>query len=381
MKKILLLDSTAILRCSVLVLCLILTFTFVARPPTVSAAVVETAVTTLVYGGSAVSVPWGVAVVVVVLIALGCTGTLDELVDLAYGRLSTSMTLTEWTGYMTYIAEGTVIPVPTQVEEELEEMAKEMGLDDISISPSLRFPSTLYDLDKITASDVFVQTGTNTITSQFTGALTNLQASIQTLTTSVTTGFDNLKAKVIEWGSAINYNTGQLLIQCKSWIADVNANVVKYGADTVTWAKNINSNLTHYYNKLEAKLNTLINSLSAISSDGVADGSVSVDGSLDSVTGSIGQFDSDVGNVMDGMDDVSNFINDGLSRLSHYGNALAIVMLLFNRITDIPVFNFLLTISLSLGLLGLSLNLANTIISTARSKGDAAARRVSSKVG
>lgn len=162
---------------------------------------------------------------------------------------------------------------------------------------------------------------------------------------SIKTTFDNVGSELETSLNTINTGVQTWGTNIQTWTQNVNSNVVTYGKSTVDWLKNVNSNLVSSTNALGIRIETALNPSVDKPDTGPAD---QVEKQEKDIIVGIG---SGLGNTQMYMDDANSILNANLTNFLAAG-------LIFNVFADIPFFQQLLIISVSIGLVGSLLGIA-----------------------
>lgn len=372
MKKIIsLFDHKAFIRISVLMLCMIFAFTFIAKPFNVSA---NTAAATYVvtYLGEAVAVSAPALTVLLPVIGLGiCTVSLYAAVEVTYDMLSSEEIIANWANTMsTGISEGMVVTIPPEVQEYLKKKAEANGQQPPDKIPLMVIPSNFTSLDSIsldelfnTQSDSALQEENNALVREGNGILSRVLTAIKALPETLLNGMHQIKVELQEWVGNVNDTTSGFLRSIADWGGAINSGISKWGRDAVDWLKNINSNLGYHTNQLFGNIKSWFNSSVGIFS-----------GSMDSAQAEEDALEEETD---EGKQKIPLIIGKSKDLLSRYDSAFFLVGAVLTSFLNIEFINNIVTFSLALGIFALIANLANTFVSKNgnSAKGKSAAKR------
>ena len=309
------------------------------------------------------------------------------------------------------------------------EMNNQMGQDDPNkkipgTNPYLLIPPTLLAMNMISQGETFTDDVSGLLAEQnelaqqsnrlllYIGDAINemslsFSAELKAIKTTFTSQFVDFK----EWYSAINENMKEESRQVKNKLTTINENVkeefrqVKNKLTTINenvkeefrQVKNklttINENLKEEIIQVRSKLTTINENMKSYINDLISTleaGVLRIEAKIDSITNpnadpvappaSGGAGSGDGGNSGNAGNTVSSGVNKGIAWFGNsngifaeYSSAFLVATMIFNLFVDIPIFNNLLIVSASIGLvgvfLGIALNVGNSESSAKRKVG------------
>ena len=291
------------------------------------------------------------------------------------------------------------------------EMNNQMGQDDPNkkipgTNPYLLIPPTLLAMNMISQGETFTDDVSGLLAEQnelaqqsnrlllYIGDAINemslsFSAELKAIKTTFTSQFVDFK----EWYSAINENMKEESRQVKNKLTTINENVKEEFRQVKNKLTTINENLKEEIIQVRSKLTTINENMKSYINDLISTleaGVLRIEAKIDSITNpnadpvappaSGGAGSGDGGNSGNAGNTVSSGVNKGIAWFGNsngifaeYSSAFLVATMIFNLFVDIPIFNNLLIVSASIGLvgvfLGIALNVGNSESSAKRKVG------------
>lgn len=387
MKKTFILQSNIVQRLSVLMLAVVLVFSFTFRPVHASSPWLDISTT---LGDSAQAVPQ-LALIVGILIAMDFAfNHADELVAEAqriYNNCSTAVQ--NWCtniGNRLIAGESLVVKI---IQDYYREIMAVMGITVTStIAPYLVLPASFALVDTLVPSDLLADS--------YIGALTKTNTLIGRIVTSITTLINRvteipslINAKVIslteslkEWQSRININLGNWFDGIGTVVHAINGNMLDWFQRIGAPVHGINDKFAHFRVEFTNFVTNIINGITSIPTTIVEaitslptkvatafnNIQTSIEAKIQSAAEAIAS--AIAGSiVVQGAQNIINSINLGLAEIAGVvAGAVSSIMVfvgalqgftnVFGRLFEIPLVSALLYVSLAVGVISLVLNLA-----------------------
>lgn len=290
------------------------------------------------------------------------------------------------------ISGGEVITIPASVQDSIRSRYDVNSSINIS---TLYVPYDLTHLEKVSAAHIF---GTdvaaqleanNTLLQQANRLLSQLVDSLESIATSLSEDIISKLSKSVDKLTTINSNITNRLLGIKGQLADLDrlldarfVDVNYYLADIprqlegqfvdvkvhLIHIKNkfsdVNNNLVDIKESILGDLSTAINNLTSKLESGLASIETKIDSVVNSITDTATPPPPSVGSGNTG-NTVNSGVNNGIAYfgnsngiLEEYATAFLVATMIFNLFVDISIFNKLLIVSASIGLVSVFLGIA-----------------------
>ena len=313
-------------------------------------------------------------------------------------------TIRNWADqYNGAITGGEVINIPSDVQERIRTRYNVPST--ISLH-TMYVPYDLTHLENVSAANVFGADvaaqleANNLLVRQTNTILGRLVNTINTMASTLTASIDNIRTTFISefsqfktWYVNINENLKSEVHQIPNWLSDINTNVKSEFKQVKDWLSSLNTNM-----KNEIKgVKTL---LSQMKDTAIANVNTSINNMTESITSILVRIENRINAMVDvesiapppssgGSGDSGNTVNSGVNNglalfgqsngiLAEYATAFLVATLIFNLFAEISIFNKLLIVSASIGLVGVFLGLAFNAVqadNSARKEAEREARR------
>jgi len=386
MTKTFIFQSNIVQRLSVLMLAVVLVFSFASSPVKATTGALQISTT---LGDVASAHPY-LALIVTVLIALDYSfRNADELVAEAqriYNNCSTAVQ--NWCRNIgDRIVQGETLVVKV-IDDYCAQIASLLGITASALATYIVIPATFEAVDTLTATDVVADTyiGALTKTNTLVGRIAN---SVSTLVSRVTDIPSQINAKVItlteslkEWQSRININLGNWFDSIGTVVHAINGNMLGWFERIGASAHGINDKFAHFRNdfssfvsslgdKITSLPTTIVEAISSIPNKVASafdDFKTSIEAKIQSAAEAIASAIAGSA-VVQGAENIINSINLGIAEVAGViAGAVSSIMLFigalegftgtFGRLFEIPLISALLYVSLAVGVISLVLNLA-----------------------
>ena len=408
-------------------LCCIILFSLVSKPITASASATATVTIGTTLGEVAVVAP-ELLPICLLLVACGwwnSTTTCQKLIAKAEEVGSLGNLIRSWSAEIApQIIDGTsVFKIPTEVANDFnKQMDKDANPKKLpSGLPYLLIPASFLALNNLSQNELLAQdisgilTENNELAQQSNrlllyigGAINDMSLSLSNSLQTITSSFKSEFSKLKEWYSTINENMKEEARQVKVKLTTINENVkeefrqVKVKLTTINenvkeefrQVKNklttINENLKEEIIQVRTKLTTINENLKSYINDLISSfetGVLRIEAKIDSIVKADSDFaqppapgnDGNTGNtVQQGVNTGLGWFGSSNGILAEYATAFLVATMIFNLFANIAIFNKLLIVSASIGLVGVFLGLvfnAAQADSAARKEAEREAKR------
>ena len=390
-------------------LCCIILFSLVSKPITASASATATVTIGTTLGEVAVVAP-ELLPICLLLVACGwwnSTTTCQKLIAKAEEVGSLGNLIRSWSAEIApQIIDGTsVFKIPTEVANDFnKQMDKDANPKKLpSGLPYLLIPASFLALNNLSQNELLAQdisgilTENNELAQQSNrlllyigGAINDMSLSLSNSLQTITSSFKSEFSKLKEWYSTINENMKEEARQVKVKLTTINENVKEEFRQVKVKLTTINENVKEEFRQVKNKLTTINENLKSYINDLISSfetGVLRIEAKIDSIVKADSDFaqppapgnDGNTGNtVQQGVNTGLGWFGSSNGILAEYATAFLVATMIFNLFANIAIFNKLLIVSASIGLVGVFLGLvfnAAQADSAARKEAEREAKR------